>query len=83
MRYIGQKRQAKESIPPLVSEKRELSMTDTEEAEVLNEVFALVFTDSQDSCISHVHEARIPGSLDGSWGSKSPLPPPTIKAEQV
>lgn len=37
-RYIGQNRQAKESIPSLVNEKGELPMTDMEKAEVLNEV---------------------------------------------
>ena len=45
-RYIGQKRQAKTNIPPLVTVKRELSSTDTKKAEVLNELFASVFTGS-------------------------------------
>jgi len=41
--YIAQKRQAQESVLPLVNEKGELAMTDMEKAEVLNEIFALVF----------------------------------------
>ena len=49
-----QERQAIESVPPLVNEKGELATTYTEKAEVLNEFFALVFTGSQDSCISQV-----------------------------
>ena len=53
-KYIAQKRQAQESVLPLVNEKGELAMTDMEKAEVLNEFFALVFTGSQDSCISQV-----------------------------
>ena len=75
-RHSVQKRQAKESILPFVNEKGELAMTDMEKAEVLNEFFALVFTGSQDSCISH--EAHIPGLLGGKWESKSP---PVVRAE--
>ena len=75
-KYIAQKRQAQESVLPLVNEKGELAMTDMEKAEVLNEFFALVFTGSQDSCISH--EAHIPGLLGGKWESKSP---PVVRAE--
>ena len=48
-RYIGQKRQAKASVPPLVNVKGELASTDEEKAEVLNEFFTSVFTGSQDS----------------------------------
>jgi len=47
-RYIGQKRQAKTNIPPLVNVKGELASVDEEKAEVLNEYFASVFTGSQD-----------------------------------
>ena len=39
-RYIGQKRQAKESVPPLINEKGELA-SDMKKAEVLNEIFCL------------------------------------------
>ena len=61
-RCIGQKRQAKESIPPLLNEKGKLAITDMEKAEVLNEFFASVFTGSQDS--------HIPEPLGGNWCSK-------------
>jgi len=61
-RYVGQKRQAKESIPPLINEKGELATTSMEEAEVLNEFFASVFTGSQ-GYISHIH-----GCLGGVLG---------------
>lgn len=43
-RYIAQKRQAKESILPLINEKGKLAFSDVEKAEVLKEFFALVFT---------------------------------------
>ena len=42
-RYSGQKRLAKESVPPLVNEKGKLAMTDMEKAEVLNEVLFCFF----------------------------------------
>ena len=74
-RYIGQKRQAKESIPPLTNVKGELATTDTEKAEVLNEFFISVFTGSWDSHISH-----IPELFGGNWESKLY---PTVRAEQV
>ena len=45
----GQKKQAKENIPPLINEKGELAPSDMEKAGVLNEVFASVFTASQAS----------------------------------
>lgn len=74
-RYISQKRQARESETPLVIEKGQLAMADMEKAEVLNELFALVLTGSQDYHISHIPEAHIPEHLGGNWGTKSPLPP--------
>ena len=40
--YIGQKRQAKESVPPLINEKGELATTDMEKTGVLNEFFVSV-----------------------------------------
>jgi len=73
-RYIGQKRQAKESIPSLVNEKGELATTAMEKAEVLSECFASIFTGRQDSCISRVPEACIPEPLCRKWGSKFPSP---------
>ena len=71
-RYIGQKRQAKESIPSLVNEKGELATTAMEKAEVLSECFASIFTGRQDSCISRVPEAHTPEPLGGNSGSNSP-----------
>ena len=41
-RYIGRKRQAKESVPPLMKGKGELASSDMEKAEVLSECFASV-----------------------------------------
>jgi len=55
--YTGQKRQAKESISPLLNGKRKLATTDAEKAEVLNEFFASVFTGSQ---YSHIPKPHIP-----------------------
>lgn len=74
-RYIGQKRWAKKSLPPLINEKREVGSTDMEKAELLSGFFALIFTGNQDSYAYHV-----PESLGKDWGKKIP---PTIKAEQV
>ena len=71
-RYIGPKRQAKMSVPPLVSVKGELASTDKEKAEVLNEFLALVFTGSQDSNISHIPEPCIP-NLQVGTGAVNPL----------
>ena len=59
-RYIGQKIQAKVSVPPLVNVKEELASTDEEKSEVLNELFASIFTGSPDSNISDVPEPWIP-----------------------
>ena len=67
-RYTGQKRQAKESAPPLINGKGELVIIDTEKAEIRNKFFASVFTASQAS-----HTSHIPESLGGCQGSKVPL----------
>ena len=50
-RYIGRRRQAKESVSPLINEDGELAFSDKEKAEVLSECFASVFTGDQ---VSHV-----------------------------
>lgn len=60
-RYIGQKRQAKESVPPLKNKKEDLASSGMEKAEVLNELFALVFTASWTS-----HASCVPEPLGGS-----------------
>jgi len=49
--YVGQKRQAKEYVLPLLNEKEELATPDREKAEVLNGFFASVFSGRQDSHI--------------------------------
>lgn len=64
--FVGQKRPAKESIPPLLSGKGGLATADTEKAEVLSEFFASVFTSSQDSCIPELHISE-PIHLGGNW----------------
>lgn len=79
-RYLSQKRWAKESVPSLLNEKRELFTTDKEKAEVLNEFFPSVFTGSQNSHISHIPEPHILEPLGRSCGSKLS---PTVRAEQV
>jgi len=46
-RYIGRKRQTKDSVPPLIKGNRELVSSDVEKAEVFNECFASDFTGGQ------------------------------------
>ena len=48
-RYIGRRRHAKKSVPPLVKDNGELASSDIEKAEVLSECFASVFTGGQAS----------------------------------
>ena len=43
-RYVNQKRKVKESIPTLMNKNGGLVSTDEEKAEVLNNLFASVFT---------------------------------------
>ena len=74
-RYIGQKRQAKNSSPPLINEKRELGSTDVEKAEVLSGFFALIFTGNQAS-----YASCAPESLGEDQGNKIPL---IVRTEQV
>ena len=74
-RYIGRKRQAKESAPPLMKGNGELASSDTEKAEVLNECFASVFTGGQASRVCQDHEPL--GERVGSSFC------PTVMVEQV
>jgi len=69
-KYIGQKRQAKESVPPLINVKGDLASKDMRKAEF----FASIFSGSQASQYSCVPEPL------GGQGSKIHL---TVRAEQV
>ena len=60
-RCMGQKRQAKERVPPLIYDKEELATADMGKAEVLSEFFASVFSGSEDSHVYH-----IPAPLGGN-----------------
>lgn len=46
IRYVGQKKPAKESVLPLIDETGLLAFSDTEKSEVLNEFSASVFMNS-------------------------------------
>ena len=54
-RYIGRKRQAKESVPPLKGS-GELASSDIEKAEVHSECLVSVFMGDQASCVCQDHE---------------------------
>ena len=74
-RYIGRRRQSKESVPPLTKGNGELASSDTEKAEVLNECFASVFTGGQASHIRQDHKPLGEGVGSGFC--------PTVMVEQV
>ena len=74
-RYIGRRRQTKESVPPLVKGNEELASSDTDKAEVLNECLASVFTGGQASRVCQDHEP--PGEGVGSDFC------PSVMVEQV
>ena len=74
-RYIGRRRQAKESVSPLMIGNGELASSDIEKAEVLNECFASVFTGGQASHICQDHEPLGEGVGSGFC--------PTVTVEQV
>ena len=74
-RYIGWKRQGKESVPPLTNEKREWATVDMEKSEILSKSFASVFTGTQASYTSHVTE-----TLGRGQGSNIL---PTVTEDQV
>jgi len=77
-RNIGQKRQAKESLPPLLNEKEELAATNMKKAVVFNEFIVSVFTGSQNS---HIPEPLGVQTLPHCKGRASPRPP--CKTERV
>jgi len=74
-RYVGRRRQAKGSVPPLIKGNGELASSDIEEAEVLNDCFASVFMDGQAS-----HICQDPETLDEGVGSRFH---PTVTVEHV
>ena len=74
-RYIGRRRRAKESVPPLRKGNRELASSDIEKAEVLNECFDSIFTGGQASQVCQDHEPL--GEGVGSTFC------PTVTVEQV
>jgi len=55
-RYIGRRRQAKESVSPLMIGNGELASSDIEIAEILNECFASISTGGQASHVCQDHE---------------------------
>ena len=74
-RYIGRRRQAKESVPPLTKGNGELASSDIEKAEVHNECFASVFTGGQASHVCQDHEPLGEGVGSGFC--------PTVTVEQL
>ena len=74
-RCIGRRRWAKKSVPPLMKGNGELASSDIEEAEVLSECFASVFTGGQASCLCQDHEPLGEGVGTGFC--------PTVMVEEV
>ena len=74
-RYIGRRRQAKESVPPLMEGNSELAPSDIEKAEVLNQCFASAFMGGQASHVCQDHEPLGEGVGSGFC--------PTVTVKQV
>jgi len=74
-RYIGRRRQAKESIPHLIKGNGKLASSGIEEAEVLSECFASVFMGGQTSHVCQDPEPRGEGERSRFC--------PTVIVEQV
>ena len=74
-RYIGRRRQAKESVSPLMIGNGELASSDIEIAEILNECFASISTGGQASHVCQDHEPLGEGVGSGFC--------PTVTVEQV
>ena len=72
-RYIGWKRQVKESVPLLMKGNGELASSDEEKAEVLSECFASVFMGGQ---ASHVCQGPLGEGVRSDFC-------PTVTMEQV
>ena len=73
-RYIDRRRQAKESIPHLIKGNGKLASSGIEEAEVLSECFASVFTGGQAARVCQDHEPLGEGVRSGFC--------PTVTVEQ-
>ncbi|KFZ67368.1 hypothetical protein N338_13023, partial [Podiceps cristatus] len=74
-RYINQKRKVKERAPALMNENGELVSTDEEKAEVLNNIFASVFTGN-----CSPPPSQVKGHHYGDKGCKTP---PIVREDQV
>ncbi|GAB0204458.1 mitochondrial enolase superfamily member 1 [Grus japonensis] len=74
-RYVSDKRRTRENVGPLWNETGDLVTQDMEEAEVLNDFFASVFTGK---CLSHT--AHITEDKGRDWQNTEP---PTVREDQV
>ena len=74
-RYIGRRRQAKESVPHLMKGNGDLASSNIEKAEVLKECFASVFTGGWDSHVCQDQEPLGEGVRSGFC--------PVVTVEQV
>ncbi|GAB0187360.1 mitochondrial enolase superfamily member 1 [Grus japonensis] len=73
--YVSDKRKMRENVSPLWNEMGDLVTQDRENAEVLNDFFASVFTGK---CLSHT--ARVTEGKDRDWENEEP---PTVGEDQV
>jgi len=71
----ARKGRSKKAYPHLMSKTAKVVTTDEEQAEVLNNCFASIFTDNLSS-----YTSQVDGLQDGDWGSKVP---PSVREDQV
>ncbi|GAB0208674.1 hypothetical protein GRJ2_003333100 [Grus japonensis] len=64
-KYIGDKRKARENVGPLLNEAGDLVTQDMEKAEVLNTVFASVFTSK-----TSLQESQVPETRQKDWSKE-------------
>ncbi|GAB0180188.1 mitochondrial enolase superfamily member 1 [Grus japonensis] len=74
-RYISDKKKTRENVGPLWKEMGDLVTQDIEKAEVLNDVFASVFTSKSSS-----HTAQVTEGKGRDWENEKP---PTVGEDQV